>query len=270
MQILYIEQNFNRLNFVHSPLIYESRGISVEKIIRDSVFKNSIKNNFAFYVNTDDAPLSGCPTPTYFFSTTNNDFDNCFPCFLFDSWPEIGIENYTNTISNFITTKPLSNKVGWIGSPMSMPRQIFCNRFNNTYFTEAIINNWNRNNPKALFSKCPTYLTLQEQINKWKYLIDFEGAGWSARTKILLNSPRIIFIVDRPYKEFWYKDLVPWKHYVPIKRDLSDLEKNYDKIESDIFLQNYISEEQKKFSKKFLSYNSALEQATKIITKNLI
>lgn len=270
MQILFVKQHDNHLHFFHSPYIYESRGIAVEKIVRDTINKYSIKSNFSFYVNTDDAPVTGCPFRTYFFSSTNYDFDNCFPCFLFDSWPEVGISNYTETIENFHNSTPASNKVGWIGSPMSAPRQAFCRNFGNTVFSEAIINEWNRNHPNALYNNCPTYLTIQQQIDRWKYLIDFEGAGYSARTKLLLSSPRPIFIVDRKYKEFWYKNLVPWKHYIPVKRDLSDLQENYSKIESDISLQEYISEEQKIFAKEFLSYDSALEQTAQIITKNLI
>jgi len=28
---------------------------------------------------------------------------------------------------------------------------------------------------------------------------------------------------DSEYYEFFYKELQPWKHYVPVKRDLSDV-----------------------------------------------
>jgi hypothetical protein len=269
MQNLYITQKNGILNFKHSPSIYESRGISVEKIIRETVKIYEVKDDFSFCVNTEDQPINGHAS-TYFFSTINDDYDNCFPCFLFDSWPQIGINNYTDTINNFQYNIPKFIKIGWVGAIGSVSRQIFCQNFANTYFTEAIINHWNRTNPNELFLNCSTYLTMQQQIDRWKYLIDFEGRGYSARTKLLLNSPRITFIADRPYKEFWYKYLVPWRHYIPIKRDLSDLEEKYIKIESDTELQKYILHEQNVFAKKFLSYESALKQTNQIISKHKI
>ena len=54
-------------------------------------------------------------------------------------------------------------------------------------------------------------------------LIDIEGFGYSGRLKYLLWSHRPVLLVDRPHKEFFFEFLKEWEHYIPVKRDLSDL-----------------------------------------------
>ena len=45
------------------------------------------------------------------------------------------------------------------------------------------------------------------------------------RFPYLLIGDSVVFKQDSPYFEHFYKDLKPWEHYIPFKRDLSDLEK---------------------------------------------
>lgn len=63
---------------------------------------------------------------------------------------------------------------------------------------------------------------------KYRYLIDLEGgflekAGYSARIARLLHMKRLLFFQDRPLYSFICSRLEPWVHFVPVKRDLSDL-----------------------------------------------
>jgi hypothetical protein len=259
MQYVIAKKNGDSLGFKHVNCC-ESRGKSVESLIRESLDKYPTTKNFSFTVGTDDIP-----TNEYNFSVTDNNYKKAFPCFFFDSYPEVGVNNYSALINSFIDTKPKSNKIGWIGAPMTQCRSKFCSISKDKNFCEAIINTWNRSDPNRLFANTPTYLTYQQQVDRWKYLIDFRGCGWSARTKVLLNTPRIVFIADRIYKEFWYENIKPWEHYVPVKADLSDLEENYNKIESDEELQKNIKINQKEFAKKYLSKESALLKIKEII-----
>lgn len=34
--------------------------------------------------------------------------------------------------------------------------------------------------------------------------------------------------MDRPYKEYFFEHLKEWEHYIPVKRDLSDLTEKVD------------------------------------------
>lgn len=66
----------------------------------------------------------------------------------------------------------------------------------------------------------------------YKYLIDVRGAGWTDRIKYLLALRRPLFLIDRPYKEYWMDDMVPFVHYIPVKEDLSNLIEMYDYMEN--------------------------------------
>jgi len=41
--------------------------------------------------------------------------------------------------------------------------------------------------------------------------------------KYFLWSNRPVLLVDRPYKEYFFEHLKEWEHYIPVKRNLSDL-----------------------------------------------
>lgn len=270
--LLYISQKNRKFKIYHGSDIFESRGIILEKMIKEAAQSQDIDQDYRFLINTGDIPIQNNidGVRCYSFSTNTKNYDQCCPCYVFHSWPEVGIDNYSRITSSFIDSEPESSKVGWIGSPMSLSRKIFNAYYSDTYFSQSLINEWNRSGPKQLHIQTKTYLTFQQQIDKWKYLIDFEGVGYSGRTKILLNSPRIVFFVDRTYQEFWQKKLIPWKHYVPVKRDLSDLEANYSKIENDKNLQEYIKKEQKQFCKENLLYEHSILLLQKIIKENII
>lgn len=260
-----VYKNGDSLEFKHKNN-YESRGTSIEALVRGCLDKYPTAKDFVLGIGTADMPNAS----EYNFSVTDKNYIKAFPCFIFDSYREVGIKDYSHLINSFIDTKPESNKVGWVGAVMNNCRKNFnkiAKESQNNY-CEAITNEWIRENPKELYKNTPTYLTYQQQIDKWKYLIDFKGIGFSGRTKILLNSPRIVFIVDRKYEEFWYEYIKPWVHYVPVKEDLSDLEKNYEKIESDTDLQEFIKRNQREFAKKYLTKEAALLRIKKIIEEH--
>lgn len=61
------------------------------------------------------------------------------------------------------------------------------------------------------------------QVRRFRYLLDIEGKGYSSRLKLLLHSGRAVFVVARPWREFYDDKLTPWVHYIPVRHDLSDL-----------------------------------------------
>ncbi len=76
------------------------------------------------------------------------------------------------------------------------------------------------------------FVPMIEQAN-YKYLIDARGNGWSGRLQTLLKLGRVIFVADRPYREWYFNRLIPMKHYVPVEEDMSDL------IEKYLFMENH-------------------------------
>ena len=108
----------------------------------------------------------------------------------------------------------------------------------------------------------PQHRSLLEQVSRCAYLLDIQGKGYSSRLKLLLHrcqptashtqdsppfaasrtlshlsapvstcpttclavySGRCVFIVHRPWKEYYMRELKPMTHYVPVREDLADL-----------------------------------------------
>ena len=57
----------------------------------------------------------------------------------------------------------------------------------------------------------------------YKYQISLDGTVASYRFPYLLAGDGLIFKQTSSYYEHFYRDLIPNKHYIPIKKDLSDL-----------------------------------------------
>ncbi|EHB14074.1 KDEL motif-containing protein 2 [Heterocephalus glaber] len=58
---------------------------------------------------------------------------------------------------------------------------------------------------------------------KYKYQVNVDGTVAAYRFPYLLLGDSLVLKQDSPYYEHFYRALIPWKHYVPIKRNLSDL-----------------------------------------------
>jgi Glycosyl transferase family 90/Stf0 sulphotransferase len=57
-------------------------------------------------------------------------------------------------------------------------------------------------------------------------VLDMDGNSWSSRFGTLLCYNSVAIKVEPAYADYFFYDLVPWKHYIPIKNDLSDLLEN--------------------------------------------
>nr|XP_047927629.1 protein O-glucosyltransferase 1 [Anser cygnoides] len=58
---------------------------------------------------------------------------------------------------------------------------------------------------------------------KYKYLFNFRGVAASFRLKHLFMCGSLVFHVGEEWLEFFYPQLKPWVHYVPVRSDLSDV-----------------------------------------------
>lgn len=64
----------------------------------------------------------------------------------------------------------------------------------------------------------------QSEFARYRYLIDIDGNtnSWGFLPKLAIGS--CILKVQSKCRQWYYKDLRPWEHYIPIRADLSDLE----------------------------------------------
>lgn len=153
----------------------------------------------------------------------------CGPDWVFYHWPSASIKSFQNTRDDIILEskkKPIICKIGWYGNIHSANKDVIEST------TRPLLKKYGDENPDLLDiihvdgskinRSCEKYLSLPE-LTKYEYLIDIGGNGYSGRLKFLLFSNRPLFIVDRCYIEYFYDDLIPYKHYIPVKMDLSDL-----------------------------------------------
>jgi hypothetical protein len=71
-------------------------------------------------------------------------------------------------------------------------------------------------------------MTLQDQANTYKYLLNLEGHVAAYRLSYELSSGSLVLLAESKWKMWYSRFLKPFVHYVPVKHDLSDL---IDKIE---------------------------------------
>lgn len=85
------------------------------------------------------------------------------------------------------------------------------------------------------------FYSIQQMKSKYKYFVDLRGHSYSTKSLLFVASKRVFFYSEPPEKLMWEREfLQPWQNYVPIKNDLSDLQDNYNKIESDERMQEHM------------------------------
>jgi hypothetical protein len=204
----------------------------------------------------------------YYTYSKHDNYNNLVPDFNFHSWPEVGINDYekfVKEIDNAGLNKYEINKVGWIGNTNTniIRKKLLEIGDNNKDLFDIFSMNWIQSGNVHLNST--KYISTPELVKKYSILIDIEGNGYSGRLKHLLWSHRPLLLVDRPHKEFFFEFLKEWEHYIPVKRDLSDLiEKtkwcldNYDKA-------LIIAENAFQFSKLYLTRDACYDKWNNII-----
>ena len=157
-----------------------------------------------------------------------NSYNNLVPDFNFHSWQEAGINDYelfVKEISDAGLSNYQINKVGWIGAMTNFRRnQMLEIGNNNKELFDFFKMDWIRSGNTNIMLNSTKYISTPDLVKQYSMIIDIEGAGpYSARLKTLLWSHRPVLIVDRPGKEYFFEFLKEWEHYIPVKRDLSDL-----------------------------------------------
>jgi hypothetical protein len=154
---------------------------------------------------------------------------DAIPDFVFHEWREAGVNNYDETCNKMIENSSLPHEEDvafWIGNTQCHHTRKQLVEMRNDNILAINCGSWAGVTGQL---KKPQYAYVPHtQHYKFRYLIDIQGYGISGRAKILFFSGRPLFYVDRPWHEFWFFDMKPFEHYIPVKEDLSDL---LDKIQ---------------------------------------
>jgi hypothetical protein len=227
-----------------------------------------------FAVNTGDYELNDYD---YSYSKQNS-YNKLVPDFNFHAWPGAGINDYNEFIKDIDAAgkQPYEqNKVGWIGSISHPNREILLDIGNNNkeLFDFKRWGNWHyatlsNPDPNSKYVSTP-YISTPDLVKMYAFLIDVEGEGYSGRVKHLLWSHRPLLLQDRPHKEYFYEFMKEWEHFIPVKRDLSDLVEK-----TQWCLNNYsealkIAENAYQFAKIYLTREACYAQWNKIITEHI-
>ena len=201
-------------------------------------------------------------------------YNRLVPDFNFHGWPQVGINDYEEFVKDIDTAGNVSyevNKVGWIGNINT--KEVRAKLFNfgkeNKATCEIIdCGNWS-NNPDSIKLNSNKYISTPDLVKRYSILLDIEGNGYSGRLKHLLWSHRPVLFVDRPHVEYFYKYLYEWEHYIPVKRDLSDLKEKIQWCLENPDKTSAIAERAYKFSQKHLTREACYKEWDKIIKKHI-
>lgn len=156
--------------------------------------------------------------------------NNCGPDWVSSAWYSANIPCFQEAVKKIkakADNSPTIHKIGWYGNinsanyevieHITRPRMKEIGDENSDIFDIVHVDGFCR-----IDENTPNYLPL-EDLTRYSALIDIGGYGYSGRLKFLLFMKRPLIIVDRNYIEYYYDDLIPYVHYIPVKMDLSDL-----------------------------------------------
>ena len=248
----------------------ETRNESTIKLIIDGLKSNEevfYNKKLEMVINTSDPIIEntiGYAHPTDKYKT--------IPCFTFDHFKRVGIDNFENTVSKIkiqANNTPTINKLFWGGTldTRVLPRMLY-QLISIKYPNLVLCNSVKRvkgDNPEKLIAY--NFVPLPEHCN-YKYLIDIEGLGWSARLKFLCFTKRVLFINERPYKEFWMDGLKDGENCIIVKRDLSNLIEKLEYIESNPELYHKLSTNLYEFAEKTFTKENINKHIVDVFKKN--
>jgi hypothetical protein len=197
------------------------------------------------------------------------------PDFTFDKWVETGVQKYESTVEEIIAAGNKHYSIGklfWIGTLSTQLLRYKLLHLGELYNDklEILSMEWQKEHLRGHMHKQSQYVSLPDHAN-YKYLLDCGAGGWSARLKFLLFTNRPLFLVerDRNKQDFFYDQLVPYKHFIPVWGDLSNLisqvewaDKNYNEALA-------IAENARKFAIEKLNKKEVINYLAGSLTKHL-
>lgn len=239
------------------------------------IIKNNNKN-ITLPIDVNDFKSKYSPAILAYSKDTKKDNKTIYiPDFVFWSWPECGISDYSVLIDSMLEESRKSylyDTLFWIGNPDThKTRYKLLDISKNNPKIDARSVKWNNNDKKLLRKERMSvennnYISLPDHC-KFKYLIDLQGRGYSGRLKVLLFSGRPLFIQERKWKEFFFEKLIDGVHYIKVKEDLSDLELKLDWAESHPDECMKIAKNAQEFAIKNLTRQAAIRYMAEILKK---
>ncbi len=238
------------------------RHMQILGIIADALASLGVREIPPFYVNLGDRPFPNKRRFRTRFGFSNEDgyAEIAAPDFTFNGWCEAKFDNYdqkTVAIAAASECPPSDDRAFWTGRCMNDPRkalvQIAAVRPDLLEAYDAA-----PGYDSATHQYSGAFKTMEEQIATYRYMIDIEGAGYSGRFKMLLHSRRVVLLQERPWREWFFDDIEPFRHYVPVARDMSDLTERIEWLRANPKLEAEIAREAQHFARTRLTRAAAV------------
>jgi hypothetical protein len=202
-----------------------------------------------FWYNSEDGPAlprelfrsnEGVLLPPLGYTTTTGHYDVSIPYTKQAIWKE---DEDLAALSELVHKHPWAGKAKrgvWRGSTTGSKRVEESNIWT---LPRSVLVNMSLHNPEVLdarFTECKQcdshvasllekagfgyarFFTFADQF-KYQALIDVDGNTWSSRFAQLLSINSVVFKQETKYVEFFRPLVKPYRHYIPVKGDLSDL-----------------------------------------------
>jgi hypothetical protein len=256
---------------------YESRNASTIHLFVNALesVKMTLRASFRVPVYTDDF-VKGQLNRQYLTYCRSDEQTNAvvIPDHVFWGWPEVGIPDYdamTEKILEASTHLPQDERLFWIGNPNTNPTRFTFLEFAAKHSDQihgvgmGWVSNSNDPSTKALSSVNNTFVSLPDHC-KYRFLIDLQARGYSGRLKLLMFSGRLLFVQDRPWKEYFHTQLKPFEHYLPVRADLSDLMERLDWARANPSKVDQIAKQAQEFAVKNLMRRNAIVRMADCLT----
>jgi hypothetical protein len=201
---------------------YQSRGIALTQLFRDA-FARLPEDCKARFQPTVLECYAGDHSPHAWSFASARPALETLPCHVFHAWPEVGIQGYDEVCDELAqrgADAPQHDQLFWIGNAGTHASRAQLVQQFGQHPDMLLIDSGQWVSDQVKTTK--RYVSLQDHTH-YRFLLDVRGHGYSGRTKLLLNSRRPVFYQDRDCHEYWFWDLQPFVHYIPVASDFSDL-----------------------------------------------
>lgn len=279
----YIEFFVSRGSAVNLYLsdVHQNRNEATAHMLLEAVktTKYKLRQDKRLIICTDDRPPEDSEPMMCYAPSPDMRNRIAIPDFTFWDWPDVGIDDYPSLTAAMVEAgkaPPQDDRLFWIGNPkMHENRQRLVDIAADDPRMLATGITWvkadrpeNHTAGTLMGTRDANYVSLPDHC-RHKYLIDVEGYGYSARLKILLFSGRPVFIQERPWREFFHDWLEPFVHFIPVRRDLSDLSAQIEWAEGHPEECREIAANAQAFAQRHLTREAAIAYLREVIDREL-
>jgi len=211
-------------NISTCKLIYvksHDRADIIKNMIEDTLKSHTV-NDLEIYINLMDKPINN-PFILHF-SRTTECMVNTIPNFSFYNWNDVSSDNFFTIKQNILNTNidwdNKIDKIMWSGVDSSNIR-IRMNNFVKSYeiYEYNLLTDVNRK-----------FFPITEH-SKYKYLLDFEGIGYSGRFPYLALTGSCVILIEnsntnRDYKLYYDNEFQENIHYLKVRYNSNDTDES--------------------------------------------